>query len=910
MPVRSASLRARIVHGQRSAILRRRHFWRWLILAYGLLLGSSAFVRHTTRRPTPTDQAIVMVSARPAQTSQPPQIQLAYRDLYPPEASIGAPVVLLHGSPGVGADFRSVAPALALRSRVIIPDLPGFGSSSHDLPDYSFRTHAAYVFDLLDHLAIQRAHIVGFSMGGGVALSMIDLAPKRIQSLTMLSAIGVQEMELLGDYRLNHAVHGAQLAGLWLMREAIPHFGWLDHAMLNVPYARNFYDSDQRPLRTILQHVTTPALIVHGRRDRLVPFAAALEHHRLMPQSQLRELDGDHFMVFTRGRALATVLGEFFAKVERGDAPMRAQAPLDRLAAARQPFDAKTLPRMEGIAALTAAALLATATLVSEDLTCVGAGILVATGRIGFATAAGGCYVGIFIGDLLLFLTGRVAGRRLLHIPPFCWFITAAAVTRSSAWLARRGPAVVLLSRFIPGTRFTTYVTAGLLHTDLWRFARYFALAGALWSLLLVGSAAAVGGSFMASAMLTRYGGVTRVVLAILIATIVLRLAIVVSSARGRRLLVSSWRRVTRWEFWPPWVFYPPVLAYILLLAVRHRSLTVFTAANPAIVAGGFVGESKFAILRDLGAAGDRISTSALIESRLDVEARVSLARHFMAVHHLEFPVVLKPDQGQRGSGVVVIRSSGALRDYLARASGDVVVQEYAPGAEFGIFYYRHPSEPSGHVFSVTEKRLTTVVGDGRRTIERLILDDDRAVCMARYFLRQHGARLDEVPAPGELVQLVDVGTHCRGALFLDGSWVMTPALEAAFDDIARRFDGFYFGSFDVRTPSLADFQQGHNFKVVELNGVTSEATHIYDPAYSLFTAYRTLAAQWRLAFEIGSENRRRGARPISTTALLQLIRAYRRTAARHVEQVPCPRVATGRNHGGSVAVSETDAVV
>src|SRR4029453_15243230 len=109
----------------------------------------------------------------------------------------------------------------------------------------------------------------------------------------------------------------------------------------------------------------------------------------------------------------------------------------------------------------------------------------------------------------------------------------AAAVTRSSAWLARRGPAVVLLSRFIPGTRFTTYVTAGLLHTDLWRFARYFALAGALWSLLLVGSAAAVGGSFMASAMLTRYGGVTRVVLAILIATIVLRLAIVVSSARG-----------------------------------------------------------------------------------------------------------------------------------------------------------------------------------------------------------------------------------------------------------------------------------------------------------------------------------------------------------------------------------------
>src|SRR5215813_12105128 len=104
-------------------------------------------------------------------------------------------VVLLHGSPGNAKDFNSLAPMLAKNFRVIRPDLPGFGDSSHNVPDYSTRAHAHYVLALLDALGVERAHVVGFSMGGGVALNMADIAPERISSLTMLSSIGVQEME-------------------------------------------------------------------------------------------------------------------------------------------------------------------------------------------------------------------------------------------------------------------------------------------------------------------------------------------------------------------------------------------------------------------------------------------------------------------------------------------------------------------------------------------------------------------------------------------------------------------------------------------------------------------------------------------------------------------------------------------
>jgi pyruvate dehydrogenase E2 component (dihydrolipoamide acetyltransferase) len=79
---------------------------------------------------------------------------------------------------------------------LIAPDLPGFGNSTTTIPDYSIRAHARYVLQMMDAMKVDRFHIVGFSLGGGVALNLANLAPERVKSITMLSAIGVQEMEL------------------------------------------------------------------------------------------------------------------------------------------------------------------------------------------------------------------------------------------------------------------------------------------------------------------------------------------------------------------------------------------------------------------------------------------------------------------------------------------------------------------------------------------------------------------------------------------------------------------------------------------------------------------------------------------------------------------------------------------
>lgn len=858
-----------------------------------LLLASHLTRLFQKEKPLAPESLTVEVQAFDGDKSLDKQVRLAYREFTTANPQNNNPasgatdtrpvVVLLHGSPGNARDFNSLAPMLARNFRVIRPDLPGFGDSSHNVPDYSTRAHAHYVLALLDKLGIERAHVIGFSMGGGVALNMADIAPERVASLTMLSAIGVQEMELLGDYHLNHAIHWLQLVGLWGLREFTPHFGWLDDAVLGLPYARNFYDSDQRPYRNILLNYQAPMLILHGQKDILVPVEAAIEHHRLVPQSELHLFpEENHFTVFSEGAMLSSFITPFINSVEQQTAVTRQSASPERIAAAAERFNPANLPKAKGVTLLVYIMLLAAATLVSEDLTCISAGLLVAQGQLSFLAAVIACFLGIFVGDVLLFLAGRYLGRRALAHAPLRWFLKAKDVERSSRWFNRNGLAIIGSSRFIPGARLPTYFAAGLLHTNFWWFCLWFLLAGIVWSPLLIGASKLLGAEVLKTALMSGQTSLIKILGLGLVLLLLVRLTMRLLTYRGRRMLVSWWQRKLRWEFWSPFFFYPPVVLYVLYLMLKYRSMTLFTAANPAIGnGGGFVGESKAEILRGLATANGYVAQSSVIESSLNLEEKIHLAREFMGENGYDFPVVLKPNQGQRGEGVAIIRNHEQLFDYFNHAKGDTIIQEYIAGEEFGVFYYRYPESERGKIFAITEKRMPVVTGDGKRTLEHLILDDARAVCMAKFYLDTQSEHLDDVPPPGEQRQLVELGTHCRGAIFLDGAWVKTAPMEEAIDRMSKQFKGFYFGRYDIRTPSVEALQRGENFKVIELNGVTSEATNIYDPKNSLLDAYKILFAQWRIAFEIGAQNRKQGIKPTSLKELIKQVIEFRKHSAR-----------------------------
>lgn len=346
------------------------------------------------------------------------------------------------------------------------------------------------------------------------------------------------------------------------------------------------------------------------------------------------------------------------------------------------------------------------------------------------------------------------------------------------------------------------------------------------------------------------------------------------TSWRRRRWALGRRRRLMRWEYWPLWAVYAPVFLQGLWLALRYRSLTVFTATNPGMpAASGLVGQSKADILRGLAGAGERVANWTLLAPGLASERRVALDA-WREEQQLEYPIVLKPDRGERGAGVVIARSDAEVEAAFAFTPGPLLAQAYVPGLEWGVFYIREPGQAEGEIFAVTEKRNLHVVGDGRTELGDLVLADERAVNQAPVFRELLGARWTEKPAAGERVQLGELGTHCRGALFLEGMGRVTARLSAEIDRVSRSYDGFYFGRYDVRAASAEALQHG-DFTIIELNGVTSEATSIYDPQYSVWHGWRVLCRQWRCACAIGAANRRRGARVWTLGEIRALLREH-----------------------------------
>ncbi|MEK6687795.1 MAG: alpha/beta fold hydrolase, partial [Gemmatimonadota bacterium] len=189
-----------------------RRLLRLLGGAYILALAASHLVRLTQHQaPHGGDLRLILTRQVPFAQGSPP-VTIVFLDLNPSGAS--PPVLVLHGSPGDHGQVGPLAVALANVHRVLSPALPGFGGATAKIPDYSIAAHAEYLVQLLDSLKIPAVHLVGYSMGGGVAIELADRAPSRVASLTLVSSIGVQEYELLGDHWLNHSVHGLQLAGL------------------------------------------------------------------------------------------------------------------------------------------------------------------------------------------------------------------------------------------------------------------------------------------------------------------------------------------------------------------------------------------------------------------------------------------------------------------------------------------------------------------------------------------------------------------------------------------------------------------------------------------------------------------------------------------------------------------------
>jgi membrane protein DedA with SNARE-associated domain len=523
---------------------------------------------------------------------------------------------------------------------------------------------------------------------------------------------------------------------------------------------------------------------------------------------------------------------------------------------------------------------LITATFISEDLTCIAAGLLIREGALESWVGIAGCTTGIFVGDLALWLAGRLAMVAAARWPWLAARLPQDRLMQAGEWFDSHGWSAILISRFIPGTRFVTYLGAGVVGRRLGRFMLWALLASLVWTPCLVLLSAAFGEAVTGPLAKVFGGGWRATAAALVLLLLVLRVFYILVSPFGWFRLQASFSRLWRWEFWPTWLFYLPIAPVVAALALRYRGVTVFAAANPGMRDGGFAGESKQDILERLPA--EWTAPSVRLDGA-DVAARLAALDAAVKKQQWQWPVVLKPDIAERGAGFRVIRSRADAEAYLAATSEVLIAQRFHPGPhEIGVFYIRPPDAERGFIFAVTDKTYPEVTGDGRHSLAGLIWRHPRHRMQAELFLERFPDAADRVPADGETVRLAMAGNHSQGTLFTDGATFICPALSERIDEISQAVPGFCFGRYDLMYADRDALLAGDCFEIVELNGVGAEATNIYDPAGSLVGAYVTLARQWGWAYRIGAANiaAGRAEAPRLLPMLRRIIAFYRQRGA------------------------------
>ncbi|MEO9482812.1 MAG: hypothetical protein ABJG47_05175 [Ekhidna sp.] len=308
--------------------------------------------------------------------------------------------------------------------------------------------------------------------------------------------------------------------------------------------------------------------------------------------------------------------------------------------------------------------------------------------------------------------------------------------------------------------------------------------------------------------------------------------------------------RLRHWEYWPFSVLYFPVFFYYAWLILKHRSFFFFTASNPSIEFGGMVGEKKSDIF-------DLIPDQYMPKTIL--VGKGGLERAALEAEKIGFPLIAKPDVGERGNWVSKIQTQNALKEYVETCPVDFLLQEMVDlPIELGVFYVKYPDRP-GEVTSIVRKDFLTVVGDGESTIRDLLKKNTRARMTADLASDHLQLIGNNIPKIGEQLVIEPIGNHCRGTKFLSDNHEIDEALNQAFNKLADQIPDFYFGRFDIKCESYNDLKYLKNFSILELNGAGAEPAHIYQPGYPLWKAYKDILWHLSVLSDISALNRKKG---------------------------------------------------
>ncbi len=339
------------------------------------------------------------------------------------------------------------------------------------------------------------------------------------------------------------------------------------------------------------------------------------------------------------------------------------------------------------------------------------------------------------------------------------------------------------------------------------------------------------------------------------------------------RKLSNTVTKYTRWEYLPMSISNIPVFFFWIYFGIRSRSLFFFTRVNPAIKTGGMAGESKSSIL---SAFPEQYLPKSILISKNELSSQNIIDR--IAQAKISFPFILKPDMGNRGFKVSLIKSEKDLASYLKGIRADLILQEYIDyETELGVFYYRYPSQTKGKISSLCLKELLKVTGDGVSTVEELMMTKRRSKLQIDRIQNDNPEILKIIVSKGEELLIEPIGNHNRGTKFINGNHFIDDQLCRHFDQISTSLEGIYYGRYDIKCHSIEQLKKDGAFKILEFNGANAEATHVYDPSLNFFQRYKDIYKHWKVMFEISALQKTTGVKSISWAEAMKIAKDYNR---------------------------------
>ncbi len=304
------------------------------------------------------------------------------------------------------------------------------------------------------------------------------------------------------------------------------------------------------------------------------------------------------------------------------------------------------------------------------------------------------------------------------------------------------------------------------------------------------------------------------------------------------------------WQNLPPHKLYPQLIPHVLKLCLKYKvPISIIVNSNKAFPYGGLPFASKKSMF-DVFVNSDEFLKYDIITTKMNLAEKLEIANKIVKKDN--FPIIIKPDSSHRGIDVKLVKDSEELENILINQKWDYIIQEYCNYEyEFGIFYCRLPDKNRGEIVSLSAKYIPIIIGDGVKNIKTLILESNAE--NKEVILKSLSHKLNDVLEKNERFLTIVCASHAQGAIFKDAKNLITNQLIEKIDQISN-IEGFNFGRFDVKADSINNLQKGI-FKIIEINGATSEFINIYDSNYTLKQGINELKKQWDLLFEISYKN-------------------------------------------------------